>query len=135
MNTNRLFCLARAFYFLVWLGCSLVCLLSETEVLPTAYLPADPSTEYALQMLCVVLTLCCVPAALRLFTLGRVKRHMKPHTPQLAGWSMARIAIMAVAVFANTIVYYGLHTTLSPAFCLLISLTALVFCYPSQEAG
>lgn len=135
MNTNRLFCLARAFYFLVWLGCGLVCLLSETEVLPTAYLPADPSTEYALQMLCVVLTLCCVPAALRLFTLDRVKRHMKPHTPQLAGWSMARIAIMAVAVFANTIVYYGLHTTLSPAFCLLISLTALVFCYPSQEAG
>ena len=135
MNTNRLFFLARAFYFLVWLGCGLVCLLSETEVLPTAYLPADPSTEYALQMLCVVLTLCCVPAALRLFTLGRVKRHMKPHTPQLAGWSMARIAIMAVAVFANTIVYYGLHTTLSPAFCLLISLTALVFCYPSQEAG
>lgn len=135
MNTNRLFCLARAFYFLVWLGCGLVCLLSETEVLPTAYLPADPSTEYALQMLCVVLTLCCVPAALRLFTLGRVKRHMKPHTPQFAGWSMARIAIMAVAVFASTIVYYGLHTTLSPAFCLLISLTALVFCYPSQEAG
>ena len=118
-------------YFLLWAAVGLLAFLFETDVLPTAFLPADAQTEYVCQLLCVALTLGSVPVALRLLALPSVKMQLAKEPGRAVQWNKLRLGLMIVPILTNLSVYYALASTTSPLFCLLISLAAIVFCYPS----
>lgn len=63
---------SRITYISVWLIVALIFTLSESHILPIGYLPQTPSTEYMLNMLCIVLTLSGVWGGLKLFS---IKKH------------------------------------------------------------
>ena len=118
-------------YFLLWAAVGLLALLFETDVLPTAFLPADAQTEYVCQLLCVALTLGSVPVALRLLVLPKVKMQLEKEPGRAVQWNKLRLVLMIVPILTNLVVYYALASTTGPLFCLLISLAAFVFCYPA----
>jgi len=125
--------LARIIYIGVWVAAVLYALLCEADILPTAYLRATPSLEYALNMLCVVLTLGTAWGGLRLFALKKVRK-MKEERPRLLlSLNLLRIALLATAIFMNLLVYYALQSGTTPMSCLLITLTAFVFCWPKEN--
>ncbi|MCI7051820.1 MAG: hypothetical protein PUE17_00570 [Bacteroidales bacterium] len=130
---NKPFFYARLLYGFVWLLGGLFCLLSEWNILPTAYLPTDATSVYVMQMLCVVLTIGGLPTALRLLQMPRVKAHTKSSNCKLAAWNSIRLGILCVPLFTDMIVYYGLAVTDTPLYCLLICAAGLVFCYPQRE--
>lgn len=125
--------LAHIIYIGVWAAAALYALLCEADILPTACIRATPSLEYALNMLCVVLTLGAAWGGLRLFALGKVRK-MKEERPRLLlSLNLLRIALLATAIFVNLLVYYALQSGTTPMFCLLITLTAFVFCWPKES--
>lgn len=124
---------ARLTYICFWTITILFALLSECNVLPTGYVQADAQTSYALNMLCVLLTLGGSWGALRLFALKGVKERIsrKPH--QVPQWNMLRTCILGFCILLNAIVYFALLSDTTPLYCLLITLTAFIFCWPKQD--
>lgn len=125
--------LARIIYIGVWAAVTLYALLSEAELLPVAYVKATPSLDYALNMLCVVLTLGTTWGGLRLFAFKKVKAMRTDRPSLLFSLNLLRIALLATAVFVNILVYYALQSGTTPLFCLLITLAAFVFCWPKEN--
>ena len=130
-SSQRALLTLQKLYFLLWAAVGLLALLFETDVLPTAFLPADAQTEYVCQLLCVALTLGSVPVALRLLALPKVKMQLEKEPGRAVQWNKLRLVLMIVPILTNLVVYYALASTTGPLFCLLISLAAFVFCYPS----
>ena len=62
----------------------------------------------------------------------RVRTALHNQPSKLPQWNMLRTGILACCIFINLIVYYGLMSGTSALFCLLISLTGFVFCWPKQ---
>lgn len=118
----------RVLYFSIWIIVGLLALLFETDVLPGGVVKADVQIEYALHMLCVVLTLAAIPGALKLFSIQKGKG-----TTPLSQMCLLRIGLMALPIFVNLIVYYALLSSTIPLYCLLISLLAFVFCLPGNS--
>lgn len=124
---------ARSIYTTVWVIVFLFAFLSESEILKTCYVKATPSLEYALNMLCIVLTLCMSWGSFRLFSLKRIKKMREERPQTIISLNLLRISLLATAIFINLIVYYAIQNSTTPLFCLLITLTAYVFCWPKEK--
>lgn len=115
-------------------------ILSETGLLPTDYAAADGTALYRLELLSVLSCLGGTYLALRLFAFGFVKRQLNQNNRDRAAaaqcnWNTIRTLILAVAVWTNLILYYASSYTTTPKYCLLIALTACVFCWPAETEG
>ena len=124
--------LARAIYIGVWAATIVIAILYECHFLTEGYIKADAETEYALNMLCVLFTLGGTWGSLKLFATKHVRTALHNQPSKLPQWNMSRTGILACCIFINLIVYYGLMSGTSALFCLLISLTGFVFCWPKQ---
>lgn len=124
---------ARVIYLTVWLLVAVFAALSETGIIATGYLVGDAETSYALHMLCVVLTLGGTWVGLRVFALKSVRRCLSQKPQSIPYLNLLRIAILALPIFTNLIVYYALLSGTTPLFCLLIALTGFVFCWPKKD--
>lgn len=124
---------ARIIYITILALDALYALLSEIGTLTTAFIPSNNETEYALNMLCIVFTLGASWGSLRLFATKPIHKQLcdKPHMAPT--WNIVRESILGTAIFINTIVYYGMMNGTTPLFCLLITLTAYVFCWPKKD--
>lgn len=124
---------ARIIYIAIIVGVALYALLCETGFLSTAFIPANNETEYALNMLCIVFTLGTSWGGLRLLASKPIRKQLdnKPHLAPT--WNIVRECILGTAIFINAIVYYGMMNGTTPLFCLLITLTAYVFCWPTSK--
>jgi len=120
-------------YYSVWVVVAAYAALCEAEVLPSGYVSANAQTQYALHMLCIVLTLGGAWGALHLLSPQRVMRFSKQRLSLRRQLSLLRGAILALAIFVNLLVYYALLSGSTPLFCLLITLAAYVFCYPKKN--
>lgn len=125
--------LARIIYIGVWAAVALYAALCEAGFSPSACLKATASLEYALNMLCVALTLGTVWGGLRLFAFKKVRKMREERPRMLLSLNLLRIALLATAIFVNLLVYYALQSGTTPMFCLLITLTAFVFCWPKED--
>lgn len=123
--------LARVIYIGVWCAVALFTALFESNLLTEAFIPSTPETEYALHLLCIVLTLAGTWGSLKLFKLIKEKLIKHPHT--LGSWNLVRTGIMAVCIAINLITYYGLMSGTTPLFCLFITLAGFVFCWPKTN--
>ncbi len=125
--------LSRIIYVLVWIAAAVFALLCEADVLPVGFIPGDSQTGYALHTLCIFLTLGCTWGALRLFTIGVVRRRIQREGGVLIRWNVVRTLLLAVAIAANLVVYYGLMNSSTPLYCLFITLVGFVFCWPKNN--
>lgn len=132
MNNNTNLRLSRIIYIAIWLIIAIVFFLSERGILPVGYLPQDAATIYMLNMLCIVLTLAGVWGGLKLFSLKNVRSHITAHPQALPFWNVMRTCILGLCNFINLIVYYALVSDTTALYCLLITLTAFVFCWPKN---
>ena len=83
-----------------------------------------------------MLTALCVPLALKLFSLV-LKKKIDYMTIPLAlkryvQWSMVRLGLLEAAIILNGLCYY-LTLSNTGNLCMLIGLTASLFCLPSEK--
>ena len=111
------------------------CLAGEFDLLPVGALVDNPQATYYMETAGILLTALCVPLALKLFSLV-LKKKIDFLTIPLAlkryvQWSMVRLGLLEVAIVLNVLCYY---LTLSTGnLCMLIGLTASLFCLPSEK--
>ncbi len=127
----------RYLYFTLWAIVILWVTLSESDILPTAYLPDTPEAAYWGSMAVVVATLGGTFLALRLMVMKPFVQRIGQHDEQAALQQYVRLAtgrtlILAIAAASNLVVYYGMATDTSATYGLLIIAIAMVFCLPSE---
>lgn len=91
---------------------------------------------YYMETAGILLTALCVPLALKLFSLV-LKKKIDLLTIPLAlkryvQWSMVRLGLLEVAIVLNVLCYY-LTLSNTGNLCMLIGLTASLFCLPSEK--
>ncbi len=124
----------RIIYLSVWILTAIYAILSEADILSTAYIQNNNQTEYLLHMLCIVLTLCCSWFGLRLFVFKGIRKKLQNNPQQeLPRLNLLRISIVATPVIIDLITYYALLSSTTPLFCMLIALTSLLFCWPKTD--
>ncbi len=129
----------RAGYIAIWGVTAIYALISEVGVLPTDYAASDATTQYCISLLSIITAIGGTFLALRLPATSFVRRQLCQDDETLARkaylkWSACRIAVAAVAVWTNTVLYYAADTEVeSIKYCLLIALIATVFCRPSSS--
>lgn len=107
--------------------------LGETDVLPAGLWAGDKLAEtYAVGAM-ELLTICAIPLALRLFKFGAVARQLAARPASaLLRWGVVRIAMIAVPMVANTLLYY-LFMHVGFGYMAIIGLLCLAFVYPSPS--
>lgn len=137
METEKIVKTLRIEMAAVLLWAILLIALFETEVLPSGWAVGQAAAEYYMSMTGVMMLLILVPVALKLFSFRFVRRVfsgtdvvMLPRRYRF--WSEIRLAMLAVTGWINLTFYY-LTLDTSCAFCALVALLALCFCWPSAE--
>lgn len=123
-------------YGLFWAIPILLIIAYETDLLPVGRYADNPQMMYVLETVGILITVVCVPAALKLFSVVLKKRinevHLNEALSKYVFWSGMRLAILEIAVMLNIIIYYLVFSNVG-AFCALIALTASVFCLPGEK--
>lgn len=122
-------------YVAVWLLATGLFLLYETGLLEEGSLAHDGRLCYVLQTAAVLLTLCLIPVALKMFSMALSKRvRPLPRAEALRSyllWSEVRLAMLAVVVFIGLAVYYSTLSSIG-GLCALVGLLATLFCLPGE---
>lgn len=123
-------------YCLFWIFPILLGVAYETDFLPVGLYADDPQMMYIWETTGILITIVCVPLALKLFSVVLKKKidevHLTEALAKYTLWSSVRLAILEIAVLLNIIIYYLTLSNVG-AFCALIALTASVFCLPGEK--
>lgn len=124
----------RIIYILIIAITLVYALLSETDIIPTQYLSLDTQGLYALQMLCVALSIGGTWISLRLFAFNKMKRMIQNDASGncLAKCNVIRTLIIGTALLVNTLAYYATMST-SALYCMLICAVGILFCWPKPD--
>ncbi|MCI1646985.1 MAG: hypothetical protein LKI39_10745 [Bacteroides sp.] len=130
--TNRL----KLIFILFWALPVLGVIVGETGEDWVGIYAGDVSTTYYAETLIILLTAICVPFSLKLFAVVMNKKIDKvtiPHALRLYWrWSCIRMLLLFLPVATGFMIYYMVLSN-TGALCALISLTASLFCLPSEE--
>lgn len=123
-------------FIVIWLFPAIYAILFEAGVLEEGIYAGDAQMEYIFQSVCILLTICLIPLALRLFNLNLVKRIKElPLQEALKSyriWSDVRMSLLFAPVMLGLTFYYlTLNTT--GLFCACMALIASLFCVPSTN--
>ena len=103
----------------------------ETDTLPCGLLSGrSVSGEFAAATLMELLTLCAIPAALRLFRFRSVASQIVS-ARALMVWGLVRMLMLCVPMVANTILYY-LYMNVAFGYMGIILLISLAFVAPTK---
>ena len=96
----------------------------------------EPDGIYYFETVGILLTALCVPLSLKLFSLV-LKKKIDHMTITLAlkryvQWNIVRLGVLEVAIVVNLLCYY-LTLSSTGNLCMLIGLTASLFCLPSEK--
>ena len=120
----------------VWVITVLAVCLGELNVIPNGWVEPHSQHEFVLNMAVVMLSIICIPVAIRLFTLNTTKglRRMNNDEALTAYhvWSVVRMGILCITAVFGIVVYY-IATSTSAALCALIALCVTIYCWPSKE--
>ena len=126
----------KAWYALAWVLPLLVGICSECGLSWTGLYAGDVRATYAGETVVILLTVVCVPLALKLFAWvleRQIDRARADRALRLyAAWSLGRLALLflpALAGFAG----YALLLSDKCLLCGLIALVALLFCVPGEK--
>lgn len=111
----------------------LIVLLFEADIILPGIIASDQTMQYVLLMLMELLTVVCIPLALKLFSMKSVKRRLVAggNSPLML-FGTLRLAMLGAPIVVNALLYY---LSLSAAFGYLAILGALclAFVYPSES--
>ncbi|MDR3119384.1 MAG: hypothetical protein LBU44_08240 [Mediterranea sp.] len=123
-------------YALFWLLPVLLAAAFEVGLLSEGLCTGNPQMMYAWETAGILIALVCVPLSLKLFGLALKKKIGRSRTAETLSryvfLSGVRLGILEAAVLPNILVYYLTLSNIG-IFCSLISLTASVFCLPSEK--
>ena len=100
-------------YVFFWVLPAFLLGAGEFDLLPVGALVDNPQATYYMETAGILLTALCVPLALKLF-------------------SLVRLGLLEVAIVLNVLCYY-LTLSNTGNLCMLIGLTASLFCLPSEK--
>lgn len=123
-------------YVFFWVLPAFLIGAGEFELLPVGNLVGDVKAVYYFETIGILLTAICIPLALKLFSLV-LKKKIDNMTITLAlkryvQLNILRLGILEVTVVANIFCYY-LTMSSTGNLCMLIGLTASLFCLPSEK--
>lgn len=103
----------------------------ELDLLPVGmYSCGCDGSEYIMQYVMDMLTLCMVPLSLRLFRFEAVGRRLT--TPQsLLRWGLVRLSMLCVPMMVDTFLYYA-YLNVSFGYLAIIHLLCLMFVWPTK---
>lgn len=92
----------------------------------------DGQTEFIVTTAMELLTLACIPTALRLFKTRRVADSLTSGgASALQRWGLLRIAMLGLPLVANTLLYY-MYMATPFGYMAILLLLSMVFVYPSM---
>ena len=121
-----------------WFAALLIVIIGETGGFDLTGVYADNvRAVYFTETVVILLTACCVPAALKFFGWMKNKKldaiaSTEAALNQYLAWSSIRILLLALPVVTGIIGYYLMQST-SCILCVCIALTASLFCIPSEK--
>ena len=108
----------------------------EFELIPVGSIEGNVQATYYFETIGILLTALCIPFSLKLFSLV-LKKKIDNMTITLAlkryvQMSIVRLGILEIAIIVNLLCYY-LTLSSTGNLCMLIGLTASLFCLPSEK--
>lgn len=133
---KRLLIIQRSFFIGVWTSPILLVFLYENGIFQKGMHQGNAQMEYILQSISILLTVCLIPFALRLFNLNLVKRIKELPLQQALKsyqiWSDVRLSLLFVPAILGVSFYY-LTMNSTNLFCACMALIATLFCVPSES--
>lgn len=123
-------------YVFFWVLPAFLLGAGEFDLIPVGTLTDNVQATYYFETIGILLTAACVPLSLKLFSLV-LKKKIDHMTITLAlkryvQWSIVRLGLLEVAIVLNLLCYY-LTLSSTGNLCMLICLTASLFCLPSEK--
>lgn len=123
-------------YVFFWVLPAFLLGAGEFDLIPVGALADNVQATYYFETIGILLTAACVPLSLKLFSLV-LKKKIDHMTITLAlkryvQWSIVRLGLLEVAIVLNLLCYY-LTMSSTGNLCMLICLTASLFCLPSKK--
>lgn len=123
-------------YVFFWVLPAFLLGAGEFDLIPVGTLTDNVQATYYFETIGILLTAACVPLSLKLFSLV-LKKKIDHMTITLAlkryvQWSIVRLGLLEVAIVLNLLCYY-LTMSSTGNLCMLICLTASLFCLPSEK--
>jgi archaellum biogenesis protein FlaJ (TadC family) len=128
----------RTLFITLCFSLGILVLLFEEHVLPSGFIPSNPSTDYVMSLVSLVVTLGGVFFAMQVtkkekqdktFTEGDDEAKRRAYLK----WNGRRMGIIFSAVFTNLIIYYGGTFNESAMYSFIITLIGAIFCWPSKQ--
>lgn len=133
---KRLLIIQRSLFIGVWTSPILLVFLYENGIFQKGMHQGNAQMEYILQSISILLTVCLIPFALRLFNLNLVKRIKELPLQQALKsyqiWSDVRLSLLFVPAILGVSFYY-LTMNSTNLFCACMALIATLFCVPSES--
>lgn len=123
-------------YIFFWVLPAFLLGAGEFELFPVGGLADNTKVTYYFETIGILITALCVPLSLKLFSLV-LKNKIDHLTITLAlkryvQWSIIRLGVLEVVIVLNLLCYY-LTLSSTGNLCMLIGLTASLFCLPGEK--
>lgn len=106
----------------------------ESEMAETGkWTGANEKVEFIITTQMEILTLACIPLALKLFKFKKVQADLKARKSEaLLPWGTLRLALLLVPMVANTLLYY-MYMNTAFGYMAIILFLCLPFVYPTMS--
>ena len=133
---KRILIIQRTAFLGVWTAPLLIVILNETGMFQKGIHQGNAQMEFIFQNVGILLAICLIPFALRIFNLNLVKRikdlPLQQALKSYQIWSDVRLCLLFVPAVLNFTFYYMTLNTTS-LFCGIMPLIATLFCVPSES--
>lgn len=120
------------FYSIVVTAILLV-LLFESNVFPTGLYADNKTADFLFTTIMEILTICCIPLALRLIKDKTMKKYDVPRRMQIyRRKAMLRLLLLGCPLLVNTFLYY-LFMNVAFGYMAIILFLCLLFIIPTKE--
>ena len=121
-----------AFYSIV-VPAILLVLLFESNVFPTGLYADNKAADFLFTTIMEILTICCIPLALRLIKDKTMKKYDVPRRMQIyRRKAMLRLLLLGCPLLVNTFLYY-LFMNVAFGYMAIILFLCLLFIIPTTE--
>ncbi len=121
-----------AFYSIV-VPAILLVLLFESNVFPTGLYADNKTADFLFTTIMEILTICCIPLALRLIKDKTMKKYDVPRRMQIyRRKAMLRLLLLGCPLLINTFLYY-LFMNVAFGYMAIILFLCLLFIIPTKE--
>jgi len=121
-----------AFYSIV-VPAILLVLLFESNVFPTGLYADNKAADFLFTTIMEILTICCIPLALRLIKDKTMKKYDVPRRMQIyRRKAMLRLLLLGCPLLINTFLYY-LFMNVAFGYMAIILFLCLLFIIPTKE--